>query len=397
MATEDHVLKYPQLARFKGKCDETYLQRLPQTLEGFKALVKLGLASTLAPVGSQLFEKWYKTESLSYNAPWDVAHYDAEGNAYLNWHFCIPDGVQFDAPEAMFYAGSGGIAAGTYYVPIGSTYGAGWTTDKNIQFTLSEAMDEGDQFVLDCGTNYANDPTDGRTWRVYAAGTTTVKQSGTTSNGTSGTLLGTIGATNAHRPEGILNAISRVVYGYGRWAQSAIRQWLNSTAGVGAWWTMQNAWDRPPAQLTSLRGFLAGYSESFINSLDTVDVVTALNIQEGFSETTETTQDRIFLPSLQEMYINPQLANVEGEDWDYNKALAEEAGLSGKFQSGQTYEILKKYRIDAQTSSAGVWLRSCGRGGAGNAWFVGGSGSVGNYGSCNAYRGCPACKIRKSA
>ena len=366
------------------------------SLEGFKQLVRDGKAASLLPVGTQLFDKWEKAAGTVYDAPWDIAHYDEAGNAYLNWHFCHPDGVQFDAPEAIYYAGPDGLAAGEYHIVIGSAYGNGWITSKAINFTLTADMAAGDQLYIDCGTNNANDPTAGRTWNVYAQGSTTSKQSGTTSNGATGTYLGTIGATNVHKPEGNINGISRVVYGYGRWSQSAVRQWLNSTLAANKWWTPQNPWDRPPAQHSTLRGFLAGYSAEFVAALDMVDVVTALNTVEGHAETYETTQDRIFLPSLQEMYINPQLADVEGVDWDYNKALALEAGLSGKFQTGQTYPILKKYNIGDQSSAASVWLRSCNRGYANYAWYISTSGSVGSYSfASSAFRGCPACKILK--
>ena len=368
------------------------------SLMGFKKLVRDGMAEGLLPVGTQLFEKWSKAAGgAEYNAPWDIAHYDEDGNAYLNWHFCIPDGVQFDAPEAIYYAGENGLPAGDYYITIGSDYGTGWSRSNAIAFTLTADMAPGDQLYIECGTNNANDPTAGRTWNVYAQGSTTSKQSGTTSNGTTGTSLGTIGATNAQKPEGNLNAISRVVYGSGRWSQSAIRQWLNSTLEASKWWTPQNPWDRPPAQHTQLRGFLAGYAEEFVAAIDPVEVVTALNTVEGYASATETTVDKIFLPSLQEMYINPQLAGVEGVDWDYNKELALEAGLPGKFQTGQTYPILKKYRIDDQSSAATVWLRSCYRGYATSAWVITTSGTVGSSNAYFAFRGCPACKILKIA
>ena len=157
-----------------------------------------------------------------------------------------------------------------------------------------------------------------------------------------------------------------------------------------------NAWDRPPAAAASMRGFLAGCSADFKSILEPVEVVTALNTVEGYAETSEVTHDKIFLPSLQEMYISPQLANVEGVEWDYFKELAEEAGLSGKFAQGGTYPILISYRIDAQTSPVNVWLRSANRGSANNAWFVYSSGYVYATNAYNAYRGCPACKIKKS-
>ena len=363
---------------------------------GIKKLVDHGVAAQRLPIGTQIVDKWAKAAGTEYDAPWDVVHHHANGDMELNWHYAYPDGVPFDEPEAIYYAGENGLAAGQYYISIGTAYGDGWTTARHINFTLTAAMDAGDQLVINCGTNNANNPANGRTWNVYAKGSTTSKQSGTTSDSTAGTNLGTIGNVNAHKTNGQLNAISRVVYGSGRWKESAVRQWLNSTAAAGAWWTAQNPWDRPPSVATSLRGFLAGCSQEFLDILVPVDVVTALNTQEGFGTDTETTQDRIYLPSMDNWYINPQYSG-EGVNWDYYKTLAQQAGLTGKFQQYGTYEILKKYNLSDHASSVYVWLRSCYRGYASSAWRVYYSGSV-NYGNaCGAYRGCPACKIKKSA
>lgn len=391
-------LDYPGLTRFKAWLDKTYMKITPDNFRQIQRDVDTGLAAKLYPVGTQILAKWAKSASASeQDILWDVVHHYSNGDMALNWHYAFPDGIQFDAPEAIYYAPAGGLAAGQYYISIGTAYGDGWTTARHINLTLTEAMAEGDQLFIDCATNNANNPAGGRAWRVYAQGDTTVKQSGTTSDSTDGTELGTIGAVNAHRTNGNLNAISRVVYGSGRWSESAIRQWLNSSAAAGAWWTPKNGWDRPPAQATTLRGFLAGFTEDFLAVLEETEVVTALNTQEGFAETTETTLDKIFLPSLQEWYINPQLANVEGEDWDYYKELASEAGLSGKFAQGSTYEILRKYNLENKTSPVIVWLRSCHRGYANSAWGVNSSGYVNYYYAYNAIRGCPACKIKKSA
>ena len=390
-------LDYPGLQRFKNWLDKTYMKITPDNFVQIQRDVNAGLASALYPVGTQILDKWSKAANgVEYSAPWDVVHHSQNGDMSLCWHYAIPDGVPFDAPEAIYYAPSGGLAAGTYHILIGSAYGNGWDTAKAIQFTLTAAMDEGDQLFINCGTNNANDPTAGRAWNVYAQGSTTSKQSGTTSNGTDGTELGTIGAVNVHKTNGNLNAISRVVYGSGRWKESAIRQWLNSDAAAGAWWTPQNGWDRPPSEAATLRGFLAGFSEDFLSVLKTVEIKTALNTQEGFTDEYDTTQDKIFLPCLENWYINPEKSG-EGEEWDYYKELAEEAGLSGKFQRSSTYEILKKYRVDSTTSAVNVWLRSCYRGSAYYAWLVGSSGYVTSNGAYYAYRGCPACIIKKSA
>ena len=159
---------------------------------------------------------------------------------------------------------------------------------------------------------------------------------------------------------------------------------------------MKNPWDRPPAQASTIRGFLCGFSQDFLDHLEETEVATALNTQEGFAETTETTLDKIFLPSLEQMYINPQLAGVEGESWDYYKALAVEAGLPGKFQQSQTYPILISYNASNTSSAVYVFLRSCIRGGAYYEWIVYSSGYVGGNGAYYASRGCPACKFKKS-
>jgi len=361
-----------------------------------KAALDHGQAPRRLPVGSQIFDSWEKASGTSYNAPWDVVNYDGDGNMELDWHNCLPDGVPFDAPEAIYYAPSGGLAAGTYHILIGHSYGTGWDTAKAIEFTLTNAMAEGDQLCINCNQDNSTDPTNGRRWDVYAAGSTTSKQHGTTSNGTGGTELGTTDTTSAQKTNGQINAISRVVYGSGRWSESAIRQYLNSSAAAGAWWSAKNGWDRPPAEAETLRGFLAGYGDDFLSLLQEVDVVTALNTEEGFATDTETTRDKIYLPCLENWYIAPEKSG-EGNEWAYYKTLAQEAGLSGKFQRSQTYPILKKYRVDDTTSAAAVWLRSCYRSTAYLAWLVISSGEVGGISAYYAFRGCPACKILKSA
>ena len=362
-----------------------------------KTLVDDGYAEEFYPVGSQLVDAWEAAEGTSYDVPWDVVHFNEDGDMYLKWHYGIPTAIPFDAPEAIYYAPEGGLTAGQYYITIQTAYGDGWKKGDNINFTLTADMDEGDQLVLSTATNNKNDPTAGMAWNVYAAGSTTSKQSGVTSNSSEGTLLGSTSASGAGYTNGNINAPQRIVYGYNRWSQSAIRQWLNSDAAAGAWWTQQNGWDRPVAQATTLQGFMAGLTEEMKNIIEPVDVVTALNTVEGNTETTETTQDRFFFPSLQEMYINPQLAGVEGEDWDYYKELAADDGRTGRFPTGQAIDILKTYSIANKASAVVAALRSAHRGNASLRWFVYTSGYV--Y-SSNAYIACsgsPACIIKKKS
>lgn len=358
-------------------------------------LVKDGVAEYEFPVGSQILDTWTDTEGgTEYRAPWDVTHYYDNGDMAVNWHYALKDVVPLDEPEAIYYADANGLAAGNYYITIGTTYGTGWVAGAYISFTLTDDLVEGDQIVINCGQNNVNNPGAGRTGYVYGKGETTPKQTFTTGVTATGTSLGTIGAENIHKPNGQLNGISRVVYGYGRWSQSAMRQYLNSDAAAGSWWSPQNVWDRPPAAAATLRGWLAGCSEAFREIIVPVDVVTALNTVEGHATATETTQDKIFLPSLTEMYVNEQYA--EGEAWNYYKELAAEAGRPGKFPTGQAMDEMKKYRIDSTGSAVYAWLRSCYRSYAHAEWHVYISGTVSDGGACYSFGGCPACKIRKS-
>ena len=367
----------------------------PGAWDGIKKLVQHGAAAQRLPIGTQLSDTWAKAEGTEYNILWDVVHHYANGDMALKWHYAFPDTIPFDEPEAIYYAPAGGLAAGQYYITIGMAYGEGWVAGQHINFTLANAMDEGDQLVISLGTNNANNPTNGRTWNVYAKGSTASKESGTTSNSDTGTELGSTSTLGVGYTNGQINAPQRIVYGYNRWSQSAIRQWLNSAAAAGAWWTAQNGWDRPVSAAATLRGFLAGFSTDFTDILEEVDVVTALNTVEGATDATETTRDKIFLPSLTELYVNPQYA--EGEEWDYYKQLAQEDGRSGKFPTGQNIDVLKNYNVADTTSAVNVRLRSANRGNAGIAWNVSSGGYVYYNNAYNVLRGCPACKIRKSA
>ena len=364
---------------------------------GVKKIVQHGFGARRLPIGTQLVDTFTKTAGgAALDNPWDVVHHYENGDMALNMHFAFPDGMPFDAPEAIYYAPDGGLAAGQYYITIGMAYGNGWKAGHHINFTLTDAMEAGDQLVISTATDPNTDPTAGRAWNVYAKGSTTSKQNGVTSDSTEGTELGSTSTSGVGFKNGNINAPQVVVYGYGRWSQSAIRQYLNSAAAAGAWWTPQNPWDRPPAQAATVRGFLACCSPEFVAALDEVEVVTAINTVEGSTEVTETTMDKIFLPSKTQLYMVEQYA--EDEPWDYFEQLAVEAGLSGRFQDHPTvYEVIKRYNLESQSSAGYAWLRSSNRPYATNAWYVSPGGTViYGLGAYNAIRGCPACKFKKS-
>lgn len=358
-------------------------------------VIRAGLASAFFNVGDQIVTDYAAQDGKTYSATWDVKHIDDTG-VYLGMHYAIPEDMQFDAPEAIYYAETE-LAAGTYHIAVGAAYGDGWKAGQNIQFTLAQAVPAGGQIVIDFGTS-AKDPTDGRAVRVYATiGAAEAIESTTTSSGTGGTELGTI---TSQKTNGNLNAISRTIYGSGRYSESAIRQWLNSDAVANAWWTPKNNWDRPPRAADLNRaGFLTRLPADFARILDYNEITITLNTQEGFSSDRETVRDRIFLPSAENVYIDPQLAEAEAPAWDYYKSLAEEAGLPGKFQRWQTYPILRCFNLisaNGNLAPVSVWLRSCYRSYANGTWLIDSNGIVSTYDATSALRCSPACKIKKS-
>lgn len=370
------------------------------TFADLKRAIRAGYAKVFFDVGDQIITDYAAQNGKTYAAPWDVKHIDDTG-VYFGMHYAVPEDMQFDAPEAIYYAGTE-LAAGTYHITVGAAYGDGWKAGQNIQFTLAQAVPAGGQVVIDFGTNNANDPTAGRAVKTYATiGAAEAIESTTTSNGTGGTELGTIGVGDTpQKANGNLNAISRVVYGSGRYSESAIRQWLNSDAAANAWWTPKNNWDRPPrAADMNLAGFLTRLPADFVKILDYNDITIALNAAEGFLTDRETVRDRIFLPSIENMYIAPRLADAEAPAWDYYKALAKEAGLPGKFQQWNTYPILRHYNLasaNGNYAAAGVWLLSCYHDNANHVWNVTSRGSV-YTANASAVNWCsPACKIKKS-
>ena len=287
----------------------------------------------------------------------------------------------------MYYVGEDGLAAGTYYIATSSEAGASNWNSKNIQFTLTQACDPGDQFVITY--DVSGDPTASRPLAVYGFGETAVKQTATTSSGTDGTLLGTMGdkcATNEN-----CNGVYCVCYGNHRWSQSNLRIWLNSDASAGRWWTPMNPWDRPPsAAYITYPGFLHGFSDDFKNALAYSENKTLLDTISGFTDTYEITQDRIFLPGLEQINYKPDVYDVEGEPWQYYQQLAEEAGLVGYFTTMNA--ALKIFNLESTTKASPSWFRSMTRGNY-STRSINTNGGISNNAANTMNRACPCCKI----
>ena len=350
-----------------------------------QSVVRHGMGAATYPVGTQFALTHSVYGSHKHNVIGQDHDQDAHGHfnhsMTIQMDDQIADGTPFDMPEALVYAVQA-IAAGSSFhfshsaalndVPAG-----------NYQFTLETAVPAGGQIML---------VKSGTAWKVttYASATsTTALETVNCVSGSTGTDLGNItDPTNTLMHAGIkaseiaagtalvINHGSITQYGYNRWSQSAIRQWLNSSAAANEWWTPQNVFDRPPSY-ASRPGYLAGFDAAFVAALGEITHSTVLNtVTDG--GTSETVTDKVFLLSRKEVGLGNEIANQnDGSVYEY--------------WDGATNKDRIKLR---GSSAANWWLRTPSSGNASGVRTVNTDGSLTTtHHAMYAYGVAPACVI----
>lgn len=359
---------------------------------GIKAVVAAGNAPVVFPTGTQLVNTYTAKDGKAYDCPWDVVQPDdiAEGETgttapamVLQMHYASLEDIQFSAYQAFYVVPDAGLVAGTYNVKMGLDWGTNVKTGTVYQFTLTKNAPAGARL-----TGFYNAPDVApANWKIYVykdQQKSELLETCNVSAGSAGTNLGTFLA----KPNGNLNGLHPVGYGDNRWWKSAYRQYLNSDAPAKEWWTPQDEWDMKPDQADTVPGFLAGFSDDFKNALTRTKVVTYGNTVTDDGSAV-VTYDKIFLPSLQEIYCSPQVSG-EGSYWPYWK---ERTGAKTPQALWQTYPLRITRDLAQHTVGRLVRLRSAGRGNGYNAFNVTTSGSVSYWGAIYAYRCAPACKM----
>jgi len=374
------------------------------TLEQIHEIVQSGKASEYFAFGDQIMLN-YKDGETDYVLPWDIVAFgdfelqdgESKPGMIVLSHYAM-QAVQFSASQAAYVCKTA-LPAGTYHFTIGTTWGRNCVAGKVYQFTTTKEITAGGQIVIGTDTSFytwgAPDVSPAN-WRAYtfadASSTTPLDDKLALTEGSGGTDLGTLSSATKFGADGMTN-LQSAAYGYNRWSHSANRQFYNSAADAGAWWAPQQPEDRPPQQIASVKGFMAGFDEAFLNIIKPVKVTTALNtVSDGQIGATEDTYDTFFLPSLEQEYITPQLSGAEGTFWPYWKDRLGLTAPQGLYtENANTRHI--RYAYNAKTSAQVCRLRSAVRGYASDTWRVGSAGGVGPNGSTNAFRGCPACVI----
>lgn len=359
---------------------------------GIKAVVAAGNAPAVFPVGTQLVNTYTGKDGKAYDCPWDVVKADdiAEGETgttapamVLQMHYASLEDIQFSAYQAFYVVPEAGLVAGTYNVKMGLDWGTNVKNGTTYQFTLTKNAPTGARL-----TGFYNAPDTAPTsWKVYVykdQQKSELLETCNVSAGEAGTNLGTFLA----KPNGKLNGLHPVGYGDNRWWKSAYRQYLNSDLPAKQWWQPQDEWDMKPDQADTVPGFLAGFSDDFKAALTRTKVVTYGNTVTDDGSAV-VTYDKIFLPSLQEIYCSPQVSG-EGTYWPYWK---ERTGAKTPQALWQAYPLRITRDLAQRTVGRYVRLRSAYRGYGSNAFGVYSSGSVSYWNAVYAYRCAPACKM----
>lgn len=348
------------------------------TWDQISGLVRNEYAQKVFNFGDQFVEKWTDTAvPKEYEYPWRVNHFEnvelEDGETvpgmFLQAHYAHPFGVQFSQARA-FLKCPDGLTAGTYNVKLERDWGSNAKANTYWQFTLTKDVPKGGRlggFIQMPDVASSN-------WKVisYAADAITKLETVPVTSGQDGTALGTLQYATRN---GNLNSMQETAYGWNRWKTSALRQYLNSEQPKGKWWTPQDEWDIAPDQLATKDGFLCGMPADMLKALKTVKVVTYANTVQDGGEA-DITYDRVFFPSLEQLFINPQIAG-EGTVHEYWQR---RSGMKTKMQQYQTYPKMISYAVENHTSPQGVRLRSAYRGGAYSTWCVYASGGVSGYG-----------------
>ena len=342
------------------------------TWEGIQKAVRSGIAKDILPVGSQLAVN----HSVYGTRLFDVVAHDYLKSVHdenvhtmtIQQHDLLPS-TQFDAPEAFYYADAA-LAAGTYNFTLAEAYSS-WAAGT-YQFTLTQTLPQGGQLAI---SGYADAAMTSRQVRAYAnQTTTTVTESVAITSGSGGTSLGTFGVE--------LNHSQRVSYGSNNYKESAMRQFLGSSAAAGSVWTPQTKFDRPPSWLTSLAGYKNGLDQDFLAVVGKVVLPCAANntyeapdssIAKGAKYTLN---DEFYLASTKEIF---------NANWD----VADDSVVFPFYEGAGNADRIK-YR---DGSAANWWLRTPNSGGAYSVRLVYSDGTMRGDDAHDAHGLAPACTI----
>ena len=354
-------------------------------------IVKMGLAPSTFPIG---YEFTTHDSDEDTTIVWVVRGHDQHLAANKNYKHTMTletkyvysnsagtyKDMAFDAMEALYYAESG-LAAGTYHFTLLSGYNTETGGGKTLMFTLKQPIPAGGQIVFPfAGSAQATDIK----IKTYpsADSTQAIERDIPVTEGADGTMLGTADGSTEN-----MNHTHRISLGSNNYAQSAIRQWLNSDAEAGAVWKPTNRFDRAPSWATKYHGFMHGLPDEFLEIVqpavipcrtNSIYEVASLDGTKFTTNQTYNLEDKFFLLSQPEIYGTWDDANYkDGELLQYYDGLTD----------------IEKIKRDVAGTAHHCWLRSPRSNRAGGTYIVHTDGSLHTTSSAYNYAVAPACII----
>lgn len=375
--------------RIKSIEDYINTVAVPMTWENIQNMIAKGYHKKVFKIGDKLTNTWLDPNASmkEYENPLRINHFqdglELENGQLINgmWlqtQYAQLKGVQFSHQRALLRCPNG-LVPGTYYFTFESNWGNNVKAGDIVCFTTTQQIPVGGRVS---GCYGAPDQTKDK-WKIYthSADGKNIIETITPTFVASGVDLG-IQKLNSRN--GNLNSTQEMAYGWNRWKTSAIRQYLNSDKLKGEWWVAQDEWDIAPDQLSQIDGYLKGIDPELLAVIQPVKVTTYANtVNDG--GVADVTYDKVILPSLEQMYIAPQISG-EGEAHQYYKELN---GTDAPYKQYGTFPELITYAIENYSSAQHVRLRSATRGNACATWHVAASGNVGNSNASHALRFSP--------
>lgn len=370
---------------------------VPMTWENIQNMIAKGYHKKVFKIGDKLTNTWLDPNASmkEYENPLRINHFqdglELENGQLINgmWlqtQYAQLKGVQFSHQRALLRCPDG-LVPGTYYFTFESNWGNNVKAGDIVCFTTTQQIPVGGRVS---GCHGAPDQTKDK-WKIYthSADGKNIIETITPTFVASGVDLG-IQKLNSRNEN--LNSTQEMAYGWNRWKTSAIRQYLNSDKLKGEWWVAQDEWDIAPDQLSQIDGYLKGIDPELLAVIQPVKVTTYANtVNDG--GVADVTYDKVILPSLEQMYIAPQISG-EGEAHQYYKELN---GTDTPYKQYGTFPELITYAIENHASVQGVRLRSANRGLAYNSWYVYASSNVNGSTASHAYRFSPLVFIGASS
>lgn len=308
----------------------------PKTIKDLQTLAKMNLAADVVSIGDE-FTDTYTYNGTEYEMPWivtDIKEVEFEDGStgqgvYLEAKYATIESIQFDAPHQEVATEETAVE-GLYYIG---------RTDNT--YTLLD-LNAGESIPYSDYTYIYHDTIRDTSLNIYR-------------------------------------------YGHNRVSTSAYRQWLNSDADKGNWWTAPKVGYCPPTQLNSQKGFMAGLSQEFIDCVaKTKRTYYTNSVTDG--SVIDVLYDKFFAATVTEIYGSAN--DNEGTYWPYYK---EVTGLTSPSNSQNTGRI--KYALNAKTSPQGCWSFSSYRGNSCNVWYRYTTGQLYSNYAYGSFRAVPACVI----